>query len=162
MYSIDFIKLIDNLLPWFLRKPVMKAWLQSLSITVADLYDQFILFADAKRWEVSITGQVALLEIMLNKEFYDDAELRDIFIEDNDLEERIYLFNLLEEQEPVYLYNLAEEEDPVFITNSDEREGTDFTIWVPSSLVFDINYMTGLVTKYKMSGPIFDIKTYGR
>jgi len=160
MYSIDFAKLVNNLLPWFFRKPVMKGWLEALSVTIVSLYDQFIEFTEIKRWEVSITGQVAVLEIMLNTEFYDDGSLRKIFISDNDLEERIYLFNLLENQDPVYLYNLSEAQDPVYISNSDEREATDFTVWVPDTLVFDTNFMTGLVAKYKIAGPIFDIKTY--
>ena len=160
MYSIDFVKLVNNLLPWFLRKPVMKAWLQSLSVTISDLYSQFISFTEAKRWEASLTGQVAVMEIMLNTEFYDDGSLRRIFISDNDLEERAYLFNLSEQQDPVYLYNLAEGEDPVYLTNLEERITIDFTVWVPDTLVFDINYMTGLVLKYKMAGPTFEIKTY--
>ena len=160
MYSIDFTKLIDNLLPWFLRKPVMKAWIKALIAPVATLYAQFIIFIDKKRWEASITGQVAVLEIMLNKEFYNDESLRNIFISDNDLDERVYLFNLAESQEPTYLYNISEVIEPPFITNSDERTATDFTVWVPSNLVFDMNYMTGLVKKFKMAGPVFDIKTY--
>lgn len=160
MYEIDFIKLINNLLPWFLRKPVMKAWLKALAAPLESLYGQFMEFIDKKRWDASITGQVAVLEIMLNKEFYNDETLRKIFISDNDLDERVYLFNLAEGQEPTYLYNDSEVFLPLFITNSDERTATDFTVWVPDNLVFDINYMTGLVKKFKMAGPVFDIKTY--
>lgn len=160
MYSFDFDKLIENLLPWFLRKPILKSWLKSLSTPARSLYSRFEEFVGKKRWEASITGQVAVLEIMLNKEFYNDETLRKIFISDNDLEERVYLFNSPEAQAPVYLHNLNEGQEPIFITNFWERNSADFTVWVPDTLIFDINHMTGLVKKFKVAGPTFDIKTY--
>lgn len=160
MYSIDFDKLISNLLPWFLRKPIQRAWLQALTTPLINLYTQFTAFIEKKRWEAYITGQVAVLEIMLNKEFYNDETLRKIFISDNDLDEQAYLFNTEESQDPVYLYNIGESFDPIYLSNTGERHNADFTVWVPDTLDFDMNYMTSLIIKYKMAGPNFDIKTY--
>lgn len=160
MYSIDFEKLINNLLPWFMRKSIMKAWLGSLITTVISLYEQFLSYAASLRWDLSITGQTVLLEIMLNTKFYGESDLRKIFISDNDLEARIYLFNISEVEESAYLFNISEESDPVYIFNFSERTVMDFTVWVPDTLEFDTNYMTGLVKRNKIAGPSFDIKTY--
>lgn len=160
MYSIDFDKLIDNLLPWFLRKPVMKSWLKATIAPTISLYGLFTAYIDKKRWEASLTGQVEVMEIMLNQEFYNDANSRKIFISDNDPEEMIYIHNLAENQSPFYLHNLSENEEEVYLSNLDEGIIVDFIVNVPEELEFDLNYMISLIKKYKIAGPSFEINTY--
>ncbi|PKP46818.1 MAG: hypothetical protein CVT94_13470 [Bacteroidetes bacterium HGW-Bacteroidetes-11] len=162
MFNINFHTLIDDLLPWFLTKPVMLAWLQALLSPVVSLYDSFLSLRDVKLYEARYNGQVAELEYVLNDFYYADGTTSLIYIEDNTESGEIYLYNISENEEETYIYNLDETTEPeVFIFNSSEAAGTsDFTIFVPGTLVYDTDYLSSLVRKYKIAGPTFTIQHY--
>ncbi|KAF0203152.1 MAG: hypothetical protein FD170_1424 [Bacteroidetes bacterium] len=162
MFNINFDKLIDDLLPWFLSKPVMLAWLQALLSPVSSLYDSFLSLRDVKLYEARYNGQVAELEYVLNDFYYSDGTLRRIYIDDNIEAGEIYLYNVAENEEETYIYNVEETTEPeTYIFNSSESAGgSDFIVFVPDTLVYDSDYLTSLVKKYKIAGPAFTIQTY--
>ena len=162
MYSINFTTLIANLLPHFLRKDKMLAWLYSLLSPARYLFAEFLLYRDKKLYEARITGQVNSLEWMLNDKFYSDGGLRNIYIHDADFEEEIYIYNTYELEAKTYLFNTSESaEDNLCVYNAAEAIGSaNFIVYVPVLLAFDIDYMTSLLNKFKLAGPTFEIKIY--
>jgi len=162
MFSINFDTLISNLLARFHRKGKMLAWLHSLLYPVTLLYASFLVYRDQKLYDARITGQVEWLEWMLNDKFYADGDLRSIYIEDNnDFENEVYIFNTHENETETYIYNTDETEPETYLFNASEGlSGSDFTVWVPEDLVFDMDYMVSLITFFKLAGTTFTIKTY--
>lgn len=163
MFSITFDTLISNLLARFHRKEKMLAWLHSLLYPVTLLYAAFLLYRDQKIYDARITGQVEWLEWMLNDKFYSDGDLRNIYIEDNnDFENEVYIFNTDEDETNTYIYNSGEtaDEETYIFNTSEGMNGADFTVWVPVSLVFDMDYMSSLIIYFKLAGTTFEIKTY--
>lgn len=162
MFNIDFHKLVVDLLPWFFRKPVWISWLGALISPVGSLYINFLSFRDMRLYESRYNGQVAELEYVLNDFYYGDGTLMRIYIEDNTESGEIYLYNIAENEDETYIYNVNEASEPeIYIFNTSEGTGgTDFIVFVPDTLVYDTDYLRGLVRKYKIAGPTFTIQNY--
>lgn len=162
MYNIDFQQIISDLLPWFLRKPVMLAWLKALLLPVSQLYNSFLQFRGVKLYEASYNGQVAELEYVLNDYYYSDGTLRSIYIEDNTDLGEVYLYNVAELEQETHIYNVSEVTEPeTFLFNGAEgSESSDFIVFVPDSLSYDTDYLNSLIKKYKLAGPTYTIQTY--
>lgn len=163
MYSIDWDKLISDLLPAFLRKPKMLAWLQVLLTPLQTLYNTFITYRNATAFSIGFTGQTMSLEYLLNYTYFDDGTLRLIYIEDGERREPLYVFQQSENQ-PAYFHNDGEDYDPVYLYNSEEPTGYDFVVWVPFAFNFPpekpLEYLISLLNKHKAAGFQFEIKYY--
>ncbi len=159
MFEFSIKKLIRNLLPWFLRTPIMQAILETYLHPVQESYDSFLVLKTDRLYFSNVTGQVISLEYMLNKIFYGDGTLHRIFIEDSEQRIHQYLFNKLENQ-PLYCYNKLEMHDPIYLHNQPEYQGAGFIVNVPVELNFDYHYMRSLIEENKASGFVFEIKTY--
>lgn len=160
MYEIDFLKLINQLLPSFLRKAKMRAWLEVVLAPLQNRYNAFLSHREEVIFDVSVTGQVRSLEFMLNKIFYEDGHILKIYISDASRNPQVYLFQNTETHEPVYLYNTNEQYDGLYVFNTYDSPGSDFTVWVPDSLLFDLNYMRALIDRHKAAGFKYSIKYY--
>ncbi len=73
-YTIDLNKLVDILLPLFLQKPRLSAFLKACMVPVKRLYDEFHAFKAVQEYEAGITAQTGLIEKTLNDAF--DPEQR--------------------------------------------------------------------------------------
>jgi len=164
MFNINWSNLISNLLPWFHVRTVMLSWLGALVHPMQALYTGFLQFREARLYETKYNGQVAELEYVLNDYYYNDGTLRTIYIEDNTDQGDTFIYNTLENEDETHIFNADEaegDEYDTFIYNVNEGSGSsDFIVWVPDTLTFDINEITSLVRKYKMAGPSFSIETY--
>lgn len=161
MYSIDFEKLISDLLPWFMRTPSVKSWLKSLIYPVQMLYADFLIFRTEQLFNTKLSGQVAHIEYALNHTYYGDGTVRRILIVDSAFVPTVTLYNAQEEEESVYIFNTAEAETGLYLFNTDESiDQTDFTVLVPESLVFDEPKMQSTITNFKQAGSKFAIQTY--
>jgi hypothetical protein len=163
MYNIDFAKLIKQLLPSFLRSTKLQAWLQTLLHPLYLMYVEFLSWRSKIDFRLSITGQVRSLEYMLNKTYYSDGNVKLIHISDSGRIISSYLYKAVEGQ-PLYIQNRDEPSAgmpaQVYLFNRGEPRGYDFTVWVPSSLEFNINHMKGLLNRHKAAGFSYEIKTY--
>lgn len=163
MYNIDFEKLISDLLPAFLRKNRMLAWLQVLLTPLQNLYNAFLSYRAGTAYSINFTGQVLSLEYLLNDTYFDDGTLKLIYILDGERREPVYVFQQLENT-PAYFYNEGEDYDPVYLYNSNEPTGYDFVVWVPFAFNFPpdkpLAYLIGLVNKHKAAGFQFEIQYY--
>ncbi len=163
MYNIDFAKLIKQLLPSFLRHPMQQSWLRTLLHPLSLLHSAFITWRSKVDFRLSISGQVRSLEYMLNKTYYGDGGIKLIHISDSGRIISSYLYNAAEGQ-PLYIQNRDEPSAgmpaQVYLFNRSEPRGYDFTVWVPSTLEFNINHMSGLLNRHKAAGFSYEIKIY--
>ena len=161
MYSINFTTLIINLLPHFLRKDKMLAWLLVILKPVILVYGSFLDYRNAKLYEAQITGQVISLEKMLNDTFHDEQSgAIPIYITDSqDQDEGVLLFNAAESETETWLFNQAEVTEPdTMIFNSGEgQSGYGFIVYVDVALPFDRDLMVGMINKYKLAGTTYKI-----
>lgn len=159
MFNLDFTKLINNLMSWFLRTTRMKAWLLSLVAPVITLHSAFITYRDSTIFSVGTTGMVLSLENMLNVVFNPEALYPRIYISDAERKDKCYIYNTAEGR-PIRFHNAGEPFPPIYLTITGESTGFDFTVWVPAALPFDYDQMFSLVAKHKAAGFQFQIKTF--
>lgn len=84
LYQIDYKRLVLLLLPTFLRRPRLCAYLYALTFGVSELYGKFLKNRDTNLSRIKRNGQVCYLRGMLNDEL--DPEERRIRIIDGDAE----------------------------------------------------------------------------
>jgi hypothetical protein len=102
MYLVDWNKLVKLLLPTFLRKPVLMAFLQACVKPIATIHSEFL--RAKKEWDYRImhNGQVFSIEKVLNDKF--DDSLRRIYISDSIFQDDVYIGNL-NNRDQIYLSN---------------------------------------------------------
>lgn len=125
-FKISFDKLVIQLLPTFLRKPRMIAFITLFSKVLTDLHNAWLVKKTADETWLNHNSQVCYLRKVLNDEF-DDLQRR-IRITDGQLYERKYIYTL-GEKKPVYLGKL-------FIRQTVDYAdtGIDFFVVVPTEI----------------------------
>jgi len=165
MYNFEFIYLINNLLPHFLRKEKMLAWLVVLLKPVMLLYNEFLDYRAEKLYESQITGQVISLEKMLNDAFPEDnTGAVPIYITDSvEQEDNVLMYNASESDSLIWIFNNAEIAEPdTFLFNAAEAQSYDFFVNCDVALgVYNErqDLMISLLAKYKLSGTTYQIIT---
>lgn len=144
MYSINFITLVNWLLPSSLRKPGQIAWLKALVSPVSWLHTRFENFVVATQFDLKITGQVRSLEYHLNRVFYPVGGPSSIYITDGSAGTTVYMF-LESENNPVYL--------PVFISGA----SANFIVHVPNSLEGQELAIRAFIDRYKLPSKIYEL-----
>ena len=149
-YKINFDKLVVMLLPTFLRKPRMIAFITLFSAELTKLYNNWLVKKNEDEKWLYHNSQVCKLRKILNDEF-DDLQRR-IQITDGQLYERKYVYTL-GEKKPVY--------GKVFLRqNSDYADsGIDFYIIIPKELNIVQNQykLEALVNRYRLASKRFKI-----
>ncbi len=123
VYDIDVKKLSVLLLPTFLRKPKMVAWLHSLVTPLVSLHYVFMQKRAADLYNLNHNGQVCYLRGALNDAF--DVELRRIQITDGNRYKRQYIYTE-GENKPKYLGTMYLHDDSVY-----GDTGVDFMVLLP-------------------------------
>ncbi len=148
-YQIDFDKLILLLLPTFLRKSKLVAFVSILIAPIKKMYQEFRKQQKKDWYRLNHNGQVFSLRKALNDAF--DNELRRIEIVDYDKYKRIYIYTHIEKR-PLYL-------GKQYIYTTAEYEGSiDFVVIVPSDLDYNAYQMRDLINEYKLVTKKYIIK----
>jgi hypothetical protein len=141
-----------------LRKPRILALVDVLLHPLRQLQTELRAFIDAKRVELTYTGQTILLQKYLNDRF--DAEQIRIIVIHNDGGAALYLYNETEGQAPKYLYNESEISTPVYLYFEGET-GTafieDFQVHIPADLASIQEQIRQAVKKYKIAGVTYSV-----
>lgn len=140
-YGLDLNKLINWLLPASIRKSKMIAWLNALVAPVKGIHSRFILYSNATRNALNITGQKRVLEYYLNRFWLGSSPIE---VYDTDQAEPVFIFTE-DENMPVYL--------PTFITGS----AVDFIVDVPYDLMSYESSIKAFVDKYKLPTKRYEI-----
>jgi len=176
IFDFDVNKLIEQYVPFGLRKAVNLAWLKVLLQPIENLKQFFLLFISVARLEVRLNGQVGVLENHLN-DLYDAQERRIKIVDDS-----TRLFFKFDEAKnlPTVLSSVR----PLYVPSSADNSIFDFVVKIPflesqramlksdvnayyypyylyrylpdSGIVADINR---LVARYKIAGKTFNIES---
>ena len=151
-YNVDYNKLVILLLPTFLRKPKLIAFLRALITPLSNLHYQFLQHQRDDHYKLDHNWQVCYLEAMLNDRF--DIDNRRIKIIEGDRYERKYIYTNAEQKQK-YLGSL-------FIRPSSDYSdgGFDFTVDMQgvSANIYDVEAQ---VKFYKLEGTRFNIINLG-
>ena len=148
-YKIDYNRLAVMLLPTFLRRDRMTAWLRSLLTPVSSLYDDWFAFRLRNIYQLAHNGQVVYLRAALNDSF-DPSDRRIQIIDGNKFKRKFIYTN--PEQKPRFL-------GMIFINRSADfaDTGVDFIVAVPNDLMFNQVDMDALINFYKIASKRYKI-----
>lgn len=150
-YNVDFNKLAILMLPSFLRKKVMVAYIQSLLVPIASIHYQWKQKRLADWYKIEHTGQVCRLRKVLNDAL--DVSQRRIYIDEGNSFGRKYIYTRAENK-PVFLGKMF------IYQNSDYTDtGVDFIVFVPKEIInTQIHELNALITFYKLASKRYKIQ----
>ena len=157
---VNFKKLVELLLPTFLRKSVTLAFLTSNIKPLDTLYEETL-------YKMQHTCQVLSLEKMLNEYFevpgynhQNHEATKKVKIKDEYFPPENYIYKVGEFR-PTVDYNnnnLWLDEDDVFL--EDDVPHFDFVIWIPLGYIFELEQLTAIMNYYKLAGKNYRIERY--
>lgn len=155
IFNIDYKKL-RWLVPQPLRLTGVMAAVNACVASVVFNYQFFLRNRNTNLYRLAITPQVCYLEKMLNDRF--DFALRRIYIADAIWYSPWYLYQE-PELKPQWLYQEPELK-PIYVFTDGEAGllQDDFVVFVPSTLVFNMPEMMGLLNIYKLGGIHYNIQ----
>ena len=150
MYNLNIDKLLMLLIPTFLRKKKLVAWLRMLTMPLNKLLDDFKEHRERDLYNLSHNSQVCYLRKALNDEF--DLQLRRIKIEDGRQNQRLYIYPR-SANKPLYLGKVFLYQRGAYIDG-----GVDFIVVLPQGLEYDKYKLEALVNFYKLAGKRWTIE----
>lgn len=150
MILIDIYLMVQMLVPPALSYDWLIEYVKSAAYPVKQLTEEFYLYFDDKKYELTFDGRVIALEHILNDTF--DPIARSIYIDDANLISSNYIFLDIENNEPFYLRMNSESATPVYLfTNQEYIDDLDFIVFIPSAVSFDLTLLTKIVNIYKLA-----------
>lgn len=152
-YDIDFTKMVTQLLPTVLRKPIRTSWIKACLKPLRNLHDAILAFRTARLEEIKWSGQTIKLEQLLIAKFGAG----------------IYITNNINYGDGLFVAADATDVAAYIGDGTDFSNTIDlaytiasynFTVNVPIAITFTMTEMTGYVNKYKMFGTTYNIVTF--
>lgn len=173
-YSINFDRLINMLVPYYLRGKKYILFLQSLVSPLQKTNNKFLEYTDNKKIEASMTSQVILLTWFLNQKYqkYFQDPTDSIFINDS-INVGVPVFRTADlNQVPYTVWYIkdnwehvkdTDEEPPLFYYKSENMviNKASFNIIVPPITIPQEEFVpmiASTVNMYKIAGKTFLIK----
>jgi hypothetical protein len=154
MFKIAFTKLVQWLIPTWLRSNTLVLLVLAANKPLREVYDSFDTYRDAVMYKLANNGQVVYLQKVLNDSF--DFVARRIKVVDFKVYGKEYLYDVTNVPKIRYATNAPS----FFLYGSDT--GLDFTVQVPSTLINSpakIAALKAKVNEYKMDGKNFYIQS---
>jgi len=149
-YNIDFNKLAVLMIPSFLRKPILTAYLQSLLVPLETLHAEWLQKRSDDWYSLNHTGQVYSLRNVFNDKL--DEGSRRIFISDGNAYPATYIYTPAENK-PKFLGRLVIYQNSEFLNT-----GYDFIVHAPQDVIdTKINELNALIIKYKLASKRYQI-----
>lgn len=149
-YNVNWFKYVLLMLPTFLRKENLDAYLSSLIVPIAILHNDFLRNRKNNLDKLKYTGQVCYLRGALNDKY--DPFLRRITIENPIQVPQNYIYTA-QENKDVYL-------GVMYIEQDFNYEGADvnFIVNVPSEVWQEYsNYIISVIELYRLVGKTYRI-----
>lgn len=149
-YNIDYDKLVIDMLPTFLRKARLIAFVQSCVLPIKQKHYQWLNKRNQDWYKINHNGQICFLRKALNDAL--DISLRRIYIGDGNAFPRKYIYTHQEAQPryigTYYIYQRSE-----FIGT-----GADFIVYVPQEII-DNNWheLNAIIKFYKLASKRYQI-----
>ena len=147
--TLNIDKLVVLLLPTFLRKPKLVAWLRTLATPLHKLLYDFQQARTADLYNLAHNSQGCYLLKALNDEF--DPQQRRIRIEDGRQNERLYIYPR-SANKPLFLGKVFLYQRGDYIDG-----GVDFIVVLPQGFEYDKYKLEALVNFYKLAGKRWEI-----
>ena len=143
IFELNLRRLVILLLPTFLRKARLVAWLQILIAPLEQLQYSFNQKRNSDLVTLTHNGQKCYLRKILNDTF--DQGLRRIRIEDMTHFNAVYIYTEAENQ-PVYL-----EEKYLYTSGEMQVSGVNFSVRIPNTLRARNVEIKALIEAYKIA-----------
>ncbi len=143
IFELNLRRLVILLLPTFLRKARLVAWLQILIAPLEQLQYSFNQKRNSDLVTLTHNGQKCYLRKILNDTF--DQGLRRIRIEDMTHFNAVYIYTSAENQ-PVYL-----EEKYLYTSGEMQVSGVNFSVRIPNTLRAREVEIKALIEAYKIA-----------
>ncbi len=157
-YNVDIYKLGAYLLPPFLRKKRMYAF---LCVFLYPFYWLCKMFKDYRKTslrKLNVNGQVAYIEKMLNDEF--EFENREIYITDSDALKPNVADMYRDPSVTMTIYPESSEEKLYLESGDESIKSEDYIVNVPSFLADKLEVIKTIVEYNKPAGRTYKINLY--
>lgn len=156
-YNLNIYKLINDVLPSFLRGDRQVSWLQALTSPVKNLKETFLDFITQTNEELKWNGQTIVLENLLSLRFGDGITIQNMNLTDRPF----YVYESGDSRNPD-VYSSGNELNPVAReSGSFDPEAVDFIVEIPDGIFLqpdDLDEMNALIRKYKIYSKRFKIE----
>lgn len=157
-YKIDLLKFGLLLLPPFLRKKRLFAFLSVLLFPFQELMSRLDGYRKECDDKLNVNGQVIYIDKALNDYFL--LPYKDIYITEKSLDDIapvVYLFN---EAEPAVYFFDDDSRNVTYLTDGDVNASMEFVVNVPSYLEGQLDEIRNLVEFNKPAGRIYKLTVY--
>ena len=159
---IDYRKLVILLLPTFLRRPVLMAWLRAMVYPLQQLHDRHQSARTQRLYELHHTSQICFIKDALNNEFGITDYATGFEIEDiNAPGNWIWVYDENVERFDDEQHMLFDEPTWIHDTASILPPTSAFTVLVPKHIEIDETNdarIRSVVNKYRLASRTFEIK----
>ena len=159
---IDYRKLVILLLPTFLRRPVLMAWLRAMVYPLQQLHDRHQAARTQRLYELRHTSQICFIKDALNNEFGITDYATGFEIEDiSALGTGICVYDENVERFDDEQHMLFDEPTWIHDTSSILPPTSAFTVLVPKHIEIDETNdarIRSVVNKYRLTSRTFEIK----
>ena len=159
---IDYRKLAILLLPTFLRRPVLMAWLRAMVYPLQQLHDRHQSARTQRLYELHHTSQICFIKDALNNEFGITDYAAGFEIEDiNAPGKWIWVYDENVERFDDEQHMLFDEPTWIHDTASILPPTSAFTVLVPKHIEIDETNdarIRSVVNKYRLASRTFEIK----
>lgn len=158
--TTNFIELIKQLMPTFLRKSKHIALLSSFVSPLQTVHDELL-------YQMQHDGRTIYLEKVLNEHFevagYDHQNhetTKTVYIEDVPEPEKLYIYQD-EEIENTFILDEPDSENDLFLDQENENlTAYSYVIYVPDIYTFSEPKLRALIDIYRYIGKKYQIQTY--
>ena len=159
---IDYRKFVILLLPTFLRRPVLMAWLRAMVYPLQQLHDRHQSARTQRLYELRHTSQICFIKDALNNEFCITDYATGFEIEDiNAPGNWIWVYDENVERFDDEQHMLFEEPTWIHDTSSILPPTSAFTVLVPAHITIDETNdarIRSIVNKYRLASRTFELK----
>jgi len=154
MFKIAFTKLVQWLIPTWLRSNTMVLFVLAANKPLREAYDNFLTYRDAVNYKLAHNGQVCYLQKVLNDSF--DIINRRIRVVDFIVFGKVFLYDW--DNIPAIKYSDGVTDEFLY----PDDIGLDFTVQVPGAIIntaAKLALLKAKVNEYKMDGKNFYVET---
>lgn len=163
IFNIDWNNVGKNLTPYFWRDGSLSAYIRSVLAPIQTNSDNLLTLQQDTVDFLQYTGQHKVLEEYLN-DLYDPLSRR-IYITENDIAglDPVLFYLSGETVSETLTFYLSGESNPAplaFYLGNEAATGNNFTVNIPTSIVFDEDIMTAQLRNYVEASKNFNFVTF--
>jgi hypothetical protein len=163
IFNIDWNNVGENLTPYFWRGGSFSAYIRSMLAPIQTNSDNLLALQQETVDFLQYTGQHKVLEEYLN-DLYDPLSRR-IFITENNIAglDPVLFYLSGETVSETLTFYLSGESNPAplaFYLGNEAATGNNFTVNIPTSIVFDVDIITAQLRNYVEASKNFNFVTF--